>query len=67
MDPRGRVGIEFGVYGVPETFVIDRAGRIAYKHIGAVNEQVLEVTILPLIEELRRAPPQLPAQGKPGQ
>jgi cytochrome c biogenesis protein CcmG/thiol:disulfide interchange protein DsbE len=63
VDPRGRVGIEFGVYGVPETFVIDGAGRIAYKHIGALNEQVLRETILPLIEELRRDSPQPSAQG----
>jgi cytochrome c biogenesis protein CcmG/thiol:disulfide interchange protein DsbE len=67
VDPRGRVGIEFGVYGVPETFVIDGAGRIAYKHIGALNEQALKETILPLIEELRRSPPQPAAQGSAGQ
>ncbi len=52
-DVDGRVGIDWGVYGVPETFVIDRNGRIAYKHIGAVNRRVLEETLLPLIEKLR--------------
>ncbi len=52
-DISGRVGIDWGVYGVPETFVIDRDGRIAYKHIGAINRRVLEETMLPLIEKLR--------------
>ncbi len=53
-DIDGRVGIEWGVYGVPETFVIDRAGRIAYKKIGPIAAQDLEQTILPLIERLRQ-------------
>jgi cytochrome c biogenesis protein CcmG/thiol:disulfide interchange protein DsbE len=54
-DRDGRVGIEWGVYGVPETFVVDTEGRIAYKHIGAVDERVLRETIVPLIEDLRAA------------
>lgn len=53
-DLNGRVGIDWGVYGVPETFVIDRNGRIAYKHIGALTPRVLEQKILPLIAELRK-------------
>lgn len=53
-DIDGRVGIEWGVYGVPETFVIDASGRIAYKHIGAVTPEVWRQTFLPLIEKLRR-------------
>lgn len=60
-DRDGRVGIEWGVYGVPETFVIDLDGRIAYKHIGPISPQALEETILPLVEKLRQpkivAPP----------
>ncbi|MFQ5466515.1 MAG: DsbE family thiol:disulfide interchange protein [Kiloniellaceae bacterium] len=56
-DISGRVGIEFGVYGVPETFVIDKAGMIAYKHIGAVTPRVLREKILPLIKDLRKATP----------
>lgn len=52
-DINGRVGIDWGVYGVPETFVIDREGRIVYKQIGPVNRDVLEKTILPLIRKLR--------------
>ena len=53
-DLDGRVGINWGVYGVPETFVVDRAGRIAYKHIGPVTPAVLEKTLLPMVEKLRR-------------
>jgi cytochrome c biogenesis protein CcmG, thiol:disulfide interchange protein DsbE len=53
-DINGRVGIEWGVYGVPETFVIDREGRIAYKHIGQLTPQVLRDKIIPLINELRK-------------
>lgn len=52
-DRNGRVAIDWGVYGVPETFVIDPKGRIAYKHIGPVNAEVLNNKILPLIEKLR--------------
>lgn len=53
-DRDGRVGIEWGVYGVPETFVISRDGRIAYKHVGPVDSRALRDTILPLIAELRK-------------
>lgn len=52
-DLNGRVAIDFGVYGVPETFVVDQAGRIVHKHIGALSAQVLNETILPLVEDLR--------------
>ncbi len=52
-DIDGRVAIDWGVYGVPETFVITKDGRIAYKHIGAVTPKVLEDTILPLVRRLR--------------
>ncbi len=53
-DINGRVAIDWGVYGVPETFVITKDGHIAYKHIGAVTPKVLEETILPLIGRLRQ-------------
>ena len=53
-DLDGRVGIDWGVYGVPETFVISQEGVIAHKHIGPVSAKDLEEVILPLIEELRR-------------
>ncbi|MEQ8932095.1 MAG: DsbE family thiol:disulfide interchange protein [Nitratireductor sp.] len=53
-DISGRVAIDWGVYGVPETFVVSADGRVAYKHIGPVNEEVLTRTILPIVEQLRR-------------
>ncbi|MGP1678469.1 MAG: DsbE family thiol:disulfide interchange protein [Burkholderiales bacterium] len=53
-DISGRVAIDWGVYGVPETFVIDRDGRIAYKHIGAVTPEVLRDTIMPMIAKLQK-------------
>jgi cytochrome c biogenesis protein CcmG/thiol:disulfide interchange protein DsbE len=52
-DLDGRVAIDWGVYGVPETFVVDRDGRIAYKHIGPVTPDVLEKKLRPLIASLR--------------
>lgn len=51
-DIEGRVGIDYGVYGVPETFVIDRRGRIRYKHSGPLSPELLRDTILPLIRGL---------------
>lgn len=53
-DISGRIGIDWGVYGVPETFVIDRDGRIAYKQIGPLTPEALRDTIIPLIDKLRR-------------
>jgi cytochrome c biogenesis protein CcmG, thiol:disulfide interchange protein DsbE len=53
-DISGRVAIDWGVYGVPETFVITKDGRIAYKHIGAVTRSVLEEKLLPLIRRLQQ-------------
>ena len=52
-DRNGRVSIDWGVYGVPETFIIGKDGRIAYKHIGALTQDALDRTILPLIRRLR--------------
>jgi cytochrome c biogenesis protein CcmG/thiol:disulfide interchange protein DsbE len=52
-DLDGRVGIDWGVYGVPETFVIDREGRIVYKQIGPIIPEVLNEELRPLIESLR--------------
>jgi cytochrome c biogenesis protein CcmG/thiol:disulfide interchange protein DsbE len=51
-DRDGRIGIDYGVYGVPETYVIDKAGVIRYKHIGAVTPEILRDKILPLVKEL---------------
>ncbi|MBA0922221.1 MAG: DsbE family thiol:disulfide interchange protein [Nitrosospira sp.] len=53
MDSDGRIGIEYGVYGVPETYVIDKTGIIRYKQIGPINLDALEKTILPLVKELQ--------------
>jgi len=53
-DIDGRVAIDWGVYGVPETFVITKDGRIAHKHIGPLTPQALEDVILPLINRLRQ-------------
>jgi cytochrome c biogenesis protein CcmG/thiol:disulfide interchange protein DsbE len=52
-DGDGRIGIEYGVYGVPETYLIDAAGRIRYKHVGPLTDDVLQDAILPLIERLK--------------
>lgn len=52
-DRDGRVGIDYGVYGVPETFVIDRAGVVRHKHIGPVTPEVWERDLLPLVRKLQ--------------
>lgn len=52
-DRDGRAGIEWGVYGVPETFVVDKKGVVVHKHVGPVTRQALRTTILPLIRELK--------------
>ncbi len=54
VDPEGRVGIDYGVYGVPETYVIDKQGIIRHKQIGPVTVKSMEETIIPLIIELQR-------------
>lgn len=53
VDADGRVGIDYGVYGVPETYVIDKKGIIRHKQIGPVTVKSLEGTILPLVSELQ--------------
>jgi cytochrome c biogenesis protein CcmG/thiol:disulfide interchange protein DsbE len=55
VDRDGRVGIDFGVYGVPETFVIDKSGIIRHKQIGPLTADALKQTILPLVRELQRS------------
>lgn len=51
-DPDGRIGLDWGVYGVPETFVIDAQGVIRLKHIGPLTPEVLETRIQPLLRSL---------------
>ncbi len=53
-DHDGRLGIDFGVYGVPETFVIDKRGIIRYKQIGPLTPEALKGKILPMVAELER-------------
>ncbi len=55
VDADGRVGIDWGVYGVPETFVVDKNGMIRYKHIGPVSAESLEKKIIPLVRELQKS------------
>lgn len=54
-DNDGRVGIDFGVYGVPETFIIDKKGVIRMKHIGPLTPDAITTKIMPLIKELKNA------------
>ncbi len=51
-DADGRIGIDYGVYGVPETYLIDKAGIIRFKQIGPITPAVMENKILPLVKEL---------------
>jgi len=55
MDLDGRVGIDYGVYGVPETYIIDKNGVIRYKQIGPVTPQTLSETIIPIIKGLENS------------
>jgi cytochrome c biogenesis protein CcmG, thiol:disulfide interchange protein DsbE len=50
-DPAGRVAVDFGVYGVPETFFIDRRGRVRFKQVGAVTDGIFEREVEPLLAE----------------
>jgi len=54
MDLDGRVGIDYGVYGVPETYVIDKAGVIRMKHTGPISPEILSKKIMPLLAELNK-------------
>ncbi len=54
-DSDGRVGIDYGVYGVPESYLIDKAGVIRYKHIGPISEEAMQNKIIPLINELKKS------------
>ena len=54
-DLAGNVAIDYGVYGAPETFLIDKAGVIRHKHIGPITEDALNNTLLPMIRELQAA------------
>ncbi|MBX3667954.1 MAG: DsbE family thiol:disulfide interchange protein [Rhodocyclaceae bacterium] len=51
LDPKGMIGLDYGVYGVPETFVIDGQGVVIHKHIGPLTPQVIESKIMPLLAQ----------------
>ncbi|CAN7623555.1 MULTISPECIES: DsbE family thiol:disulfide interchange protein [unclassified Variovorax] len=55
LDVDGRVGIDYGVYGVPETYIIDKKGVIRHKQIGPITPEALQKTILPLINQLKNS------------
>lgn len=55
VDSDGRVGIDWGVYGVPETFVVDKSGVVRYKQIGPLTVEALEKKILPLVRDLQKS------------
>jgi cytochrome c biogenesis protein CcmG/thiol:disulfide interchange protein DsbE len=63
-DIDGLVAIDWGVYGVPETFVVDAQGRIAFKQVGPITPEILERTILPLVARLRASPAASLAAGE---
>ncbi len=52
-DQKGQLGIDFGVYGTPETYVLDKDGIIRYRHVGPINHEIWKSKILPFIEELK--------------
>lgn len=55
VDGNGRAAIEWGVYGMPETFVVDGHGRIVYKHIGPISIEAMESRLIPAVEKARKA------------
>ena len=54
-DADGRVGIDWGVYGTPETFIVDKQGVIRHKHIGPLTTESIDQEILPMIKQLEAA------------
>jgi cytochrome c biogenesis protein CcmG, thiol:disulfide interchange protein DsbE len=53
-DRSGKSALDYGVYGVPETFLIDRAGNIRFKHVGPLTPEVVSARLLPMVKELSR-------------
>lgn len=53
VDENGRAGIDWGVYGVPETYIVDKQGRIRYKHVGPLSPDALNNEFLPVVRELQ--------------
>ncbi len=66
VDPLGRGAIEWGVYGMPETFIVDGKGRIAYKHVGPISPASLDEKVIPAIGKARASADETqPAASKP--
>ena len=55
VDQDGRLGIDLGVFGAPETYLVDKRGMIRYRHVGVIDEKVWTETLLPLVQELNRS------------
>ncbi len=55
VDQDGRLGIDLGVFGAPETYLVDKRGMIRYRHVGIIDERVWNETLLPLVQELNRS------------
>ncbi|MYM62089.1 DsbE family thiol:disulfide interchange protein [Pseudomaricurvus sp. HS19] len=55
VDQDGRLGIDLGVFGAPETYLVDKRGMIRYRHVGVIDERVWNETLLPLVQELNRS------------
>ena len=66
IDRAGATAIDFGVYGVPETYVIDGTGHVRYRHVGPLTAEEINSKILPLIERLTAAGGAAGASGKSG-
>lgn len=66
VDPNGRTAIDWGVYGVPETFVVSRDGRIVYKYIGPIDAEGLKTRLIPEIEKAMAANLPAPPAPAPG-
>lgn len=60
VDSDGRVSIDWGVYGVPETFIVDGAGRITFKHVGPITPEIISSEFVPAVAHARSAPPGTP-------
>lgn len=60
-DVSGRVGIDWGVYGVPETYIIAADGTIAYRHVGPITRKILQETLLPIVRDLQAKSSKEPA------
>ncbi|MGB0496089.1 MAG: DsbE family thiol:disulfide interchange protein [Kangiellaceae bacterium] len=53
-DEKGRLGIDFGVYGAPETYLIDNKGKVRYRHVGIVSTKVFNEIIVPIVEQIKK-------------